>query len=776
MKITFLEAAVHLTKTFTLENGVLTKTGHPRVIDCTSHTEDFETIEELYAHLVRHAALGRSMLKGNVNRELVMESRAGSTDANAPTRILLLDLDGVKDVETVERFLKLLGLDDVDYIVQYSCSMGVVPSRGLSAHILILLSTDKAPAILKQWLTHQNLTIPILRNNIGLTRTNNSLRWTLDVSTCQSDKLIYIAPPILGHGVLDSWTGDRIQLVKKTRRCGDLPGVVPSAETNRIAAEKILNDLRDRAGLPKRNRILTKTQGSVEYFAKPDQACVTGLRIERGFTYLNLNGGDSWGYYHSENNPEFIYNFKGEPTYKTSELLPEYWNDVRGKLNEVHPDQTGTYYLAIRDFKTAAYWNGTWAPGTHELVLAEARGKDQLKDFLKQHGQPLGDFIPDWSIGFLPNEDFIVDLEARKINTFQPSTFMAARCDDIPDVKDVPPTIRRLIMHAVGDDQQCFDHMMNWLAVIFKYRCRTETCWILQGIEGTGKGLFLNRVLRPLFKYVVFKRMSELDSQFNGFLEQCLILWVDEMQISALKGNAGKVESDLKSTIVEPKLSIRRMHTMPYEVPNYVNIIIPGNKDDVMTISPTDRRYNVCPYQNTKFITNDEELAQIEKELPNFASYLFGLQADRQRARTALDNTAKDRMQHITAPGMDEVCREIIVGNLQFFWDQRPAMALLGGNDKDMVASLYVGLLAAVARDEREVLFREELQLLMGYTLGNVPASPYKFASMLKHHKVFLQSIRRADKVGRGVRVDWRISDELRAEILGPLKEIKEVA
>lgn len=767
MKITFLEAAVPLTKTFTLVDGVLTKTGHPRIIDCTSHVEEYETIEGLYEHLKHHAALGHSMLKGNVNRKLIMESRAGSTDPNEPTKILLLDLDGVKDVDDVERFLRLLKLHDIDYIVQYSCSMGVIPSRGLSAHIAMLLDVEKSPAILKQWLIHQNLTIPVLRSNVGLTRTNNALRWTLDVSTCQNDKLIYIAPPILGPGVNDSFEGERIQLVIKQKRFASLFAKVPSAEANRVACEKILNDLRDASGLPKRARIFTKSYGAIEYQSNPDQASITGVRTERGFTYLNLNGGDSWGYYHPESNPMFIFNFKGEPTFKTSELLPDYWKDVREKLNEVHPDQKGTYYLALRDFRTATYWNGSWAPRTNELVLAEARGKDQLKDFLKQHGQPVGDFIPDWNIGFLPNEEFIVDLEAKRINTFQPSSFMAARCDDLPDVKEIPPAIKRLILHAMGDDEECLDHMVNWLAVIFKYRCRTETCWILQGVEGTGKGLFLNRVLRPLFKYVVSKRMNEMDSQFNGFLERCLILWIDEMQLSALKSRADSVESDLKNYIVEPMLSIRRMHTMPYEVPNYSNIIIPGNKDDVMHISQTDRRFNVCPYQGARFTTSDEELDQVERELVDFGTYLASYPASKQRARTALNNDAKGRMTHITAPGLDEVCKEVLRGNLQFFWDQRPAMSIMDNSSADVMAGRYLGLLMNIAKGQKETILREELQILMGCLLGNVPVAPYKFTSLLKHHKIFLTSLSRDGKYSRGIKVQWNISVELKKEILG---------
>jgi hypothetical protein len=42
------------------------------------------------------------------------------------------------------------------------------------------------------------------------------------------------------------------------------------------------------------------------------------MKMERGFVYFNLNGGDSWAYYHPIDNPTFIRNFKGEPMYRTA--------------------------------------------------------------------------------------------------------------------------------------------------------------------------------------------------------------------------------------------------------------------------------------------------------------------------------------------------------------------------------------------------------------------------------------------------------------------------
>lgn len=759
MKSTFLEAAVPLTKTFSLENGQLKKEGHPRIINYTSHEVEWETLEELYEAIVEHADKGHCFLKGEISRPLVNEPRAGTTDPNKLTRLILLDLDGVKDVDNVDALLKHLGMGDVDYIVQYSSSMGVVPERGLSAHVFVLLDNDAPPSVLKQWLMGENMRIPVLRQNLGLTRTNNALRWTLDVTTCQNDKLIYIAPPRLGPGVKDGFKGKRIQLVKRKRRTFSLPQNIPTAEANKVASENVLNSLREKIGLPKRPKTSMKSHGPIEYMAKPDQAVVTGVKTERGFVYLNINGGDSWGYYHPENNPAFILNFKGEPAYKTSELLPDYWSQVRESINEPKFSNEGVMYLAFRDFRTAGYWNGTWDKRTQILRIAQAKSADQLGDFLKQHGQPMGDFVPDWDLKFDPHSDVIVDPENRTVNLFQPSMYMRMKP---AVVTEVPSTIRKIIFHAIGEDEESYEHFMNWFATIVQHRVRTGTAWVFHGTQGTGKGLMLDRVLRPILgaDYVVSKRMEELDSQFNGYMERCLLLFVDEAQASSFS-RKDVMDSNFKNYITEPKISIRRMHTMPYEVSNYMNMVFASNKDDVVVIDPGDRRFNVGTYQEKQLDISDVELRQVDDELVDFYGYLMTREADKDKARRPLNNSAKQRMIHIGQASIDAVCNAVLSGDFQFFWEQRPdGLGNSGNTSRDIIAGAYVRLLEEIKAGKRPTLSRDELHTLFEYALGGMPQSPYKFTSLLKHHRLVLETVSHSGKSVRGVKVKWRLSKE----------------
>ena len=195
MQLFFLEAAIPLTKSYTQKAGVMTKTPYPFVWDFTSHEEHPSTLQEMFSMLQHHAALGHCLLKGTIAKPLIRESRAGSTTTGAMTDFVVLDLDGL-DAPSLDGLLAGLGLADISYIVQWSASYGI-ENKLLRAHVFMLLDKPAAAPLLKQWLIQQNHYLPLLSAALKLTKTGNAISWPLDVSACQNDKLIYIAPPLL---------------------------------------------------------------------------------------------------------------------------------------------------------------------------------------------------------------------------------------------------------------------------------------------------------------------------------------------------------------------------------------------------------------------------------------------------------------------------------------------------------------------------------------------------------------------------------------------------
>lgn len=751
IKLTFLSAAVPLTKTFVLNSGVLEKQAHPKITSCTSHEEEVANIEQFKTALEAHAELGHCLLKGNVNRPLDKESRKGSTDPNAKTAWVCLDIDGLKGTKDVNDLLIPMGLADVDHIIQYSSSMGVDPKKGLSAHVYMMIDKEALADKLKRWLIQENLTQDILVDNLNLTRTGNALRWGLDVTTCQNDKLIYIAPPILGKGVKDFLKGDRIVLVKRAKRSFTMPTTVPNAEKTRELVQMGLNRIRKREGLSPKPASSSQKTGSVEWETNPDSAQVTGIKEDGPFVHLNINGGDSWAYWHHKSNPEFIHNFKGEPSYRTSELLPEYWKTLRPDDSGARPDPDGVEYIVFRDFRTATYHNAIWVPETKKLEIATAKGKDQLKDFLKSHGAPSDGPIADWKVEFDPQSGKIVDHDKRIINLFQPTEYMLM---EPSKGARVPPLIHKTIWNAFGSDQETYEHFMNWLAVSFQFRMKCQTCWMTYGTTGTGKGTLVNQILAKLYgPYVEFKRSADMDSIFNEFLEKALILWIDEAHTGGKNGGSF-VENDMKNYITEPIVSIRRMHQASYPAKSYVSTILSSNNKIPHYIPPEDRRFNIAPFQKEKLVFKSGEYEVIPEQVPEFAQYLLAYPADKELARTPLDNEAKKTLIFMGRKGTDDVIDHLKDGDYQFFVDNKPATYVGSSSGEQELAAAYAVLVDDLKK--QEYLLREEVQQLLGYLMDKIPKSPYKFVSLMKHHDIIFENIERNGKQFKGIKVNWK--------------------
>jgi Predicted ATPase len=763
MKISFLSANEPIKKVYELDTtGNLIKHPYPFVYEFTSQTHDIQDLPSLLTAIEYHAANGGCLLKGLLHRQLVHESRAGSTDRNDPTEWICLDLDGVEGFQSTSHFLDAIGLTDVSYIRQWSSSQGVEARSGFRCHLFLQLAKPTHPQLIKQWLMHLNLTQPNLVSQLELTKTSNSLRWPLDISTCQNDKLLYVAPPEFLSPLTDPfYPTPRIELVQRGRATVSLPTGTPNHDALRGLVHDQVNLLRAKAGLTKRKKTSFKFQGAVEYFVNPDRATITDMKTERGFVYFNLNGGDSWAYYHPEDNPAFIHNFKGEPIYRTEDLLPEYWAQIAQRVAAYQPGANGRIYLAFRDFKSGNYFNGIYDSGTGELEFAQAKSETQLRHFMKQHGQPLGDYIPDWNIVFDPHKSFVVDPNTRQVNIFEPSAIMKQVAPEPAPF----PTIAKVIEHVLGNDPATIDHFYNWLAVATQKLSMTGTAWVLHGRTGTGKGVLFHHILSPLFGdwNVVSKRMEEIESEFTGYMENKFIVFVDEME----KGRGlyhEKVNAKLKNLITEPKISVRKMYQPATEMANYANMLFASNKPAPVEIAPDDRRFNVGAYQPNSLVLTDAELFDdIPAELPGFYGFLMAYAADTARARKPLISQHRAQMIDISTNAIDIAAQAILDGNMDFFWDQlkdkKPQQThLTMATPEGRAYEAYRDLVVDIVTNRPTSLSREELRILFEWTVGNMPDRPHKFTSLIKHHKLHMQPVWRNGRTTRGLNISWQTS------------------
>lgn len=762
MKVNFLSAGTPIRKSYTLSpRQTLKKESYPHIHRFTSFEYEIQDLNDFYAAMTAHAEAGNCLLKGVLQRKLENESRAGSTSPDTLTQWICFDLDGVSGYRSVEDFLSDIGCGETDYILQWSASQDVDHEAGeLHCHIFMLVEEPVHPTLLKRWLKSINLSTSRITAQLELAKSQNALLWPLDITTCQNDKLLYIAPPLFGETLSDPLMErgeERIQLITKAFRRLELDlSTLPDETAIQSSELTELNRLRKAAGLKLRRKFKFESDMDTQYLANPEPGQYTGIKTERGFVYLNINGGDSWGYYHPVDNPAFIYNFKGEPVYRTQDLLPAYWDEIKARVQNLEPDSGGNVYLAFRDFETATYWNGIYSSSENRLVkLAQAKSESQLRHFMKQHGQPLGDFIPDWDLKWDPYSKITLDQKKRKLNMYRPSKYLARPCISQPIV---PPTIEYVIRHATGDDPEVYEHFLNWLAVIVQTLGMTQTAWVLHGTQGTGKGLLFNQVLTPLFgeENVTTRRMEELGGDFTEFMKNKFLVFIDEVQA----GDTffyDKIAAKLKNLIVEPRVSVREMYRPSAVMRNYSNLIFASNHPRPVSIAPDDRRFNVAAFQPKPIVISDSDIDTIAGEVGAFYDYLGTRVADREAARRPLQTADRKRIIDSSRNSVDIAIEAIKGGDLQFFVEMlvdRPELI----QPKNLTTyDRFEGLLHELRSTGRGRLSRDDLLILLRWCVDRVPDTPNKFTAYLRHHNLELEPLWVNGKTQRGYDVGaWK--------------------
>jgi hypothetical protein len=782
MKVTFLEAHEPLTKSFDLDDqGNLVKSSYPVVKSFKSHTAEVADTKSFYTQLAQHAAKGRSLLKGQLQRPLEWESRAGSTNAHSETEYICFDLDLDLGFSTPEDFVAHLAKHypqyyDVSYIAQMSGSYMVHVPTPLKCHIFFMCEPIAAP-MLKQHLMDINL--KLFPERLKLTKTNNALSWGVDITACQNDKLIYIAPPEINDSkIKDLCSFPRIKLVQGKVDYVKASHInIPSAESLKTQANNLINTLRETAGLPKRAKFEMKFQGSQAYLPTKEAASITGMKVDRGFVYFNFNGGDSWAYYHPEGRPEFIYNFKGEPTYLTKELLPDYWTECRSQeatnkqfektLTEAQ-NQGKRICLAFRNFRESRYMNGYYDPNTKSLDLNYC-SREQLADFLQSNGLPVPEFYPDWNVIYDPtvplNPYNPIDITNRTLNLFVPSKYMLNPPSALTKkVKQCPPLIHRVLMSLMGNDQALVDHWHNYAAYILRERKKTRTAWVFQGIEGTGKGLLFYKIMQPLLgeQNAQMVQFQELEERYTAAFEHLLWCVVDEADMSEHPKKA-MIMSNLKNQITEPMLRIRRMHSNAYTAPNFTNYSFhSNNKREPVVISDSNRRFNVAPFQMFPLgFTKKEAEEDIAKELDDYANFLYNLKIDYIAVSVPIRNEAMQLAIENSRSSIDMIADIIKSGDIQALWDSLPH----DPNALDIQMSVryqsYKNVLEDIVRTRRAKLHRDEILAIFQFNIGNIPTSPAKFTRFCGHHGLDIRPVNIDCKTVRGIDIGkWEAPEE----------------
>ena len=724
--ITLLNAERNLTKTYYADK---TSEPYPLVRDFTSTVVSYDTMSELLDILKIGGESGGCMLKGHLTKEIINEPRSGLTDPTLLTDLLIIDYDSDEGFDSVTDLLNEIDptLPSTDYIFQHSASAGIKGAVGIRGHIFVRLTTPTSPILIKAWLKKVNLTSTRFRNRIKLSRNAMALCYALDITVNQNDKLIYItAPNLIG---LSDPVQERFELHMGTARSYTFNTSV-SAEVNRTKEHECLETLQLAAGLMKRAPKY-KVIGEGEIITNPAVCAVTAIKDCGKFVRINLNGGDSFAYWYAKDNPEVLYNFKGEPNVYLKDVAPEYYE----QMSRIERDRNIRPFV-FRDLKSDIMFNAEYNETTCQIVTCYATNKRQsLVDFMVVRGMPSPKVIPDWKVIFNPKCPSPVNFELKEMNLFQPSVYLQQAFiveEKTKVTKDSFPIIHKTLSH-ICVDSETLEHFMDWLAHIVQFRTKTQTAWVFQGTEGTGKGTLYHQILVPILglNQCFLLNQGQAEEQFNGFLQHNLMLFIDECDMDN-SAKADKLLAKLRTIITEPTVPLRMMRSNSVNIENHSNLIIATNQSLPTRITEGDRRYNIAPRQNYRLVYDEGTYELIESELAEFVTYLKQRPITENQVRTTLKNEARADLLALGMTVADEFFEALKCGDLDYFAERLQVVAPIPDFGYIAFAKIIQNWMATAG--ENIVTTVDDLVTVYKYIGGNDYMNTKKFGHVSGRH------------------------------------------
>lgn len=232
-------------------------------------------------------------------------------------------------------------------------------------------------------------------------------------------------------------------------------------------------------------------------------------------------------------------------------------------------------------------------------------------------------------------------------NVFKPTKYLMVT----GTANKEPKAILKLIGHLCNDEDVRTTWVLNWLACFFQTLDKAHTALVLYGEQGTGKGIFFNEIIMPLFGELYVATIDDktlTNSKYlGGLIENRLFINLDE--VTHDKKGSQELKNFLKPLITGRSLALDQKHkNITKETPLYAQVVVTSNSNYVLEIEPNDRRYTVirtggklneCDWLG--YHTDTGLLGAIKRELNDFALYLKGFQSDFAARNLPLDTPEK---------------------------------------------------------------------------------------------------------------------------------------
>lgn len=831
LKTTYLMpvGSLRLVKTFKANGDV---EAYPNSRRMTSYEKEypltFEGMQQRLADLRHYANIGGCLMRGNLTQQIVEESRAGKTDKTAPNQTLMLDFDkvrfdcsvflkevkgtgklkGKKIIVTEEDIIRvaetqIAAIDlpaDVSYFVHASNSFGM-RNDVISVHVEFIMERGVAPTRQKDWLEMQNFTSASMCQNIGLSRNKMALTMPLDPTVAHNTKLIYIGTPTFELESMNPIQGNRILYVKKEKLLlsSELVGAINGSQLQ-ACKEKTLDEKRRAEGLKKfvlKTKQVRIGSDTIQVYSNSDRLGLDIAYEQGDFVYCNVNGGDSHAYYFLKRDPTLMLNFKNEPAFRIKEAAPEFFDMVCELYKEeISKNAGGQFFLRRRNGDKGTIFGITLDEVTHEVTEVDELPESAAEDWCEHKFILRPDSIPFADIFFDPTrttgrETFVKgNITTDAINTYAvpesvrkrtPQDYVMNYDNSLETLAEKCPATATLLLHVCGNDTTMTKHFINWLATAAQTKDKTQTTFLMQGTQGTGKGVMFEHVIAPLFgkEYTRAVTIEQLDEKYNGYLAKTLMLLIDEFRHGDAQATKF-LENKLKMFVTEQMMEIRVMNHNSEQTRTFFNTLFFSNNEDAIRIPEGDRRINVCPRQEMKLMALFKETTQraqmqkvsdmideIDAESPAFVGAIMQMEYDANAARLVIDNDAKRLMQRASRTKAEDFRAALAGGDIGYFVSAAACVS-----DPELFQKVQRALGELIKSYHYQFEHQQPSVLI---PLGNI-AEFYGLASDIRNgnpgfHMLKWLQRHQIELVSGGLRVTWKKNDMVVAKVVANVAE-----
>lgn len=200
--------------------------------------------------------------------------------------------------------------------------------------------------------------------------------------------------------------------------------------------------------------------------------------------------------------------------------------------------------------------------------------------------------------------------------------------------------------------------LMNWLAVMFQTRNKSQVALVLTSVQGSGKGMLFEEVIRPLFgeKYTLMIDNERLRSKNRSGISGKLFVFLDELELTKRKHNA--VMGFVKQLITNKSVYEEKSSGNAILIEAKTNVLIASNETIPLPIERDDRRFTVYSPKSSLNAAGKVPVkmsANIKNELEAFAHYLSTLEVDMKLYNEAQVTDEKTRIIQLLNGDMNVV-------------------------------------------------------------------------------------------------------------------------